>query len=360
MTPTATSLLDHLPLHAGDLEQRKELAGFTEADATRLAAAWHALEPIVDGLAADYVARLRATPGIGPQLAAFVSPAAMKRNVVRFVSQLFGGRYEGDYASTRLQLGFAHRRVGLEARFFLAALHRLHVELRRLIGSRLADPVEAARTAAALERLLLLDQSLIFDAYEHRLAAEARREHQRALSYAGRLEREVAARTAELERLSRTDPLTALHNRRALRAELDRELNRARRQSRPLSALYIDVDDFKRLNDREGHARGDEALVAVARALTDTLRTVDVAARLGGDEFCVLLPDTDRAHALIVAGRLADAVRARCPLTVSVGAATLEDGDAADPEALLRRADAEMYRNKRRAPPAPVPLRPTG
>lgn len=360
MSPTRTSLLDHLPLHGGDLEQRRALAGLTEADAARLAAVWPALEPVVDGLAAEYVARLRATAGVGSQLAEFVSPAAMKRNVVRFVSQLFGGRYDGNYASTRLQLGFAHRRVGLEARFFLAALHRLHVELRRLIGSRLADPVEAGRTAAALERLLLFDQSLIFDAYEHRLAAEARREHRRALSYAGRLEREVAARTAELERLTRTDSLTALHNRRALLAELEREVNRARRQSRPLSALYIDVDDFKRLNDREGHARGDEALIAVAGALTATLRTVDVAARLGGDEFCVLLPDTDRAHALIVAERLADAVRASCRLTVSIGAATVEDGDATDPEALLRRADAEMYREKRRTRLAPIPLRLTG
>ena len=350
MVSASESLLEQLPLRGFELDQRKALAGLSDPDAARLARVWPVVQPAVAALVDDYLRWLAAAPEIGPRIADATTPARMRRNLTRFVASMFRGPYDSTYASTRLRLGFVHRRVGLAARYFIAALHRLHVELRRVLAERVADRDEATRAAEALERVLLFDQSLVFDAYEHRLAAEARREHNRALRYAGRLEAQVAARTRALEQLSRTDPLTGLRNRRAFLEELGREVSRARRQRRPLAALYVDVNDFKRLNDREGHARGDEALAAVASTLAGALRGVDVTARLGGDEFCVLLPDTDGERALQVAERLRELVRVGCPVTISIGTATFEDRDATEPEALLRRADAEMYRDKRRRP----------
>ena len=350
MDATHKSLLEHLPLQHREIERRESLAGITAGDAECLAGCWPAVQPEADALVSACLRRQCATPEVAAFTTASATPGRMRCEVTRFVESLFCGRHDGGYASSRLRIGFVHRRIGLPARYFLAALHHLHVDLRRVIAARTPDPALAARGIEALERQLLFDQSLILDAYEHRLAAEARREHNRALRYAASLEAQVAARTRELEQLSRTDALTGLRNRRAFDDELAREISRARRQHRPLAALYVDVNDFKALNDREGHARGDEALTAVAAAIVGTLRQIDIAARLGGDEFCILLPDCDGRQATAVAERLRDRVRRSCPVTVSIGTAVLEAADLATPEALLERADAAMYRDKRRRP----------
>lgn len=350
MSSTPKSLLEHLPLHASEIERRKTLAGVTAADAECLARCWPAVRPDADALVAAHLRRQLDTPETAGLVAETALRDRLRREFRSFLETLFGGNYDASYASSRLRIGFVHRRIGLPARHFLAALHHLHVDLRQIIVARVRDAGEAAGAVAALERVLLFDESLIFDAYEHRLAAEARREHSRALRYASNLEAQVAARTRELEQLSRTDALTGLRNRRAFREELTREISRARRQRRPLAALYFDVDDFKGLNDREGHARGDEALVGVAAALAAALREFDIAARLGGDEFCLLLPDTDLPRAAVVAGRLRERIRVTCPVTVSIGAAVLEEGDFSDPDALIARADAAMYLDKGRKP----------
>ncbi len=348
MSSSSKSLLEQLPLHDLALERREALAGILAEDSAALADCWPAIRTEANALAGACLRRQLESPEVAAYVPHTATPAKMQRDMSRFVESVFCGRHDSDNASGRLRVGFVHRRIGLPARYFLAALHHLQVNLRRTIAARLEDPGAVERAVAALERRLLFDESLIIDAYEHRLAAEARREHNRALRYASSLEAEVAARTRELEQLSRTDPLTGLRNRRAFLDELARELSRARRQRRPLAALYLDVDDFKALNDRDGHGRGDEALAAVAAALTASLREIDVAARLGGDEFCVLLPDTDLRQAAAVAARLRARVRTTCPLTISVGVATLRDADRAHPDRLIRRADAAMYRDKRR------------
>lgn len=93
--------------------------------------------------------------------------------------------------------------------------------------------------------------------------------------------------------ISHTDPLTGLYNRRHLESALEYEIKRARRKDYPLGLIFVDLDYFKKINDRFGHARGDQVLVQTAEILVESLREMDIACRLGGEEFVILLPDTN-------------------------------------------------------------------
>ena len=167
--------------------------------------------------------------------------------------------------------------------------------------------------------------------------------------------KDVNARLAELltgaEKLARTDPLTGLPNRRAFLERLADELARARRNQSPVCIAYLDVDNFKNLNDQKGHIEGDEFLKHVAEAIKDTVRETDVAARLGGDEFAVLFTDAKRIAVDPLAHRLLARMRAlgeRYPgldLGASVGMAWFESAPDG-PELLLQRADGAMYQAK--------------
>jgi diguanylate cyclase (GGDEF)-like protein len=150
----------------------------------------------------------------------------------------------------------------------------------------------------------------------------------------------------ELVRLARTDGLTGLYNQRHLYVVLEAEINRARRQGRPLALLLIDVDEFKRYNDRFGHLAGDAALARLASCLKQACRRdTDSAFRFGGDEFILVLPEADLGIAAGVADRVRSLLRDEgIGLTVSAGAAGLREGQ--DLQALIREADAAMYREK--------------
>jgi diguanylate cyclase (GGDEF)-like protein len=149
------------------------------------------------------------------------------------------------------------------------------------------------------------------------------------------------------------DPLTGLANRRALDQRLSAEIARARRERRPLSAIVLDIDHFKRVNDSLGHAAGDEVLVHLAHILRAELRGADLAARSGGEEFCLLLPGIAAEDAWWVAERIRQRVADNptvlesgeaVPVTVSLGIAALGEDD--DRDSLLARADQAMYRAK--------------
>lgn len=150
--------------------------------------------------------------------------------------------------------------------------------------------------------------------------------------------------------LARTDQLTGLMNGRAFRELADRELMRARRVGHSVTLLYLDLDNFKNVNDRRGHAAGDELLGAFARVLESVVRATDLVGRLGGDEFVVLLPDTSAQQGSLVAAKINQAISAderfaRDGVSASVGAAT-SGGITADLEDLVAAADTAMYEAK--------------
>jgi len=163
-------------------------------------------------------------------------------------------------------------------------------------------------------------------------------------------ERELMNLNTQLEALSQRDPLTQLFNRRYLLDRIDLELARVRR-GHSAALLMIDLDQFKRVNDRFGHLRGDDLLKRVADAIVQSVRATDVAGRYGGDEFAVLLSDTETGQAEIAAERLVKSIRDTAQraepdeaVTASIGFAVALGDD--DSRSLLRRADQNSYRAK--------------
>jgi diguanylate cyclase (GGDEF)-like protein len=172
----------------------------------------------------------------------------------------------------------------------------------------------------------------------------------------GRLEKTLNRLTELEERLKYMafhDPLTDLANRTLFTDRVRQALLRVRRQSRPMAVLFVDVDDFKLINDSLGHGAGDQLLVSVADRLARCLRPPDTACRLGGDEFAILLEDMRSGRdAVIVAERIMAALREPILLQdrevfvhISIGIATSDSG-ADDVEEFLRNADLAMYMAK--------------
>ncbi|MCA1630315.1 MAG: diguanylate cyclase [Acidobacteria bacterium] len=158
-------------------------------------------------------------------------------------------------------------------------------------------------------------------------------------------------RSHEHEReLARTDELTGATNRRSFFEAAQSEINRARRHRHPFTVAYIDVDNFKELNDRGGHAAGDALLREVTRAIKANVREIDMVARLGGDEFVVLLPETDEAASRAVVSRVRKclddlAARRGWQVTFSIGVVTWTTPPRTV-DTMIRQADDTMYEVK--------------
>lgn len=253
-------------------------------------------------------------------------------------------------ADDTVQLALA---IGLASALLASALawlaaRRLSVDLYALADA--ASAVEAGHPGSDIpamqssREVQQLSQSLGRMTHHLLAAREAMEEKVRLRT----LELEAANRALDLQ--ARTDALTGLLNRRGFETQMAFAVALARRISRPLSLITVDVDHFKRVNDTYGHEAGDEVLRRLARTLESRLRGSDVVARLGGEEFVALLPDTDLNGAQSIAQALVTAMAEQQDpvvgtITVSAGVATMrgaEDNGAA----MLRRGDAALYEAK--------------
>lgn len=168
------------------------------------------------------------------------------------------------------------------------------------------------------------------------------------LNIIGRLARPRIADPEIIEQLYRdatTDPLTGLANRRHYRERLANEITRSKRYQKPFVIALFDVDNFKKINDTQGHGVGDGVLQKIARIIREAIRTSDLGARWGGEEFVVLMPETPKRGAVAVAERIRERVAEQVNVTLSGGLAAFP-GDGTDERDLFIFADRALYRAK--------------
>lgn len=160
-------------------------------------------------------------------------------------------------------------------------------------------------------------------------------------------------KTEELKKLSITDPLTGIFNRRYLNRRLSEEITRYNRYKHPFSFMMLDLDKFKEYNDTFGHVAGDDLIRTLANVIERSLRAIDIAARFGGDEFVAIFPQTPKSDAIQICGRLKDQIdvtlnelNVEMPLSISMGLATYPD-DASSIMELIERTDQALYLAKK-------------
>jgi len=163
--------------------------------------------------------------------------------------------------------------------------------------------------------------------------------------------RELEESRKALAELATTDALTQLKNRRLFYAQAEQNLADCRRNERDMSLLVLDIDHFKKVNDTHGHHAGDEVLIRIARLLTRMVRAVDTVARFGGEEFAVLMPETNKLGAAVLAERIRSAIEKEVivieghtiPVTASLGIATLAAEQVESIDQMLSIADRRLY-----------------
>ncbi|WP_348268191.1 diguanylate cyclase [Edaphobacter paludis] len=225
--------------------------------------------------------------------------------------------------------------------------------LEVMVGDQILESEEQIRGANGEIRSLRSFKFPCYDSAGNILLAGVAVDVSEEVAHMAELERyhrELEEANNRLRKLAVTDELTGLRNRRAFEERLVMEFSMARRRKRELAVLLLDVDDFKKVNDRWGHAAGDEVLRRLGRILQTTVRLPDLPARYGGEEFAVLLPESGQESALGLARRVMERVASErwdnAPLTISIGMAALNDSSM-DGFQLVEMADEALYAAKR-------------
>ncbi len=245
------------------------------------------------------------------------------------------------------ELGRMLRASQQQERHLTATIEQLSAALTRVATGDFSVQVERDYSGDPADVLAFLVNNTILELGEFVAGAQRRAAEDRR-----RLEQLVEERTAELKVLATTDALTGTLNRRRFFEEAEEERARSARYKHPLSLAMLDLDHFKAINDRFGHAVGDEALQRAAAVMRRVVRRQDRVGRYGGEEFGVLFPETGLDEALSVAERLRREIASeeihageeRVELRVSCGVAAWRPDESID--ATLRRADAALYQAK--------------
>lgn len=267
----------------------------------------------------------------------------------RYILDLFSGQLDLAYVNHRLRIGLVHKQLGVEPKLYLSAVNTLKGLLVENIFSQLPHEPDRIATLHALEKLFIFDMTLVFETYIGSLVSDVESSRDKTEKYANALEK----RTQELEALSRTDALTGLLSARYLQETLMRSLRSCQCRAEPLVVVYLDIDNFKQINDTHGHLRGDEVLRIVGSCISKCSRMEDWCFRYGGDEFCLILPNCNEEDAKeVYLKRLTHLLAEHLEdVTLSIGLVQTGPLQFDEGNNLIRLADERMYAEKKARKP---------
>jgi len=344
---TDKSLLEQMQISDVEILRRMELLELKQSELEILANLKFFIEENVDPIVEAFYAKQTEIDEISLLIGDADTLARLRAAQRKYVIDLFSGSYDSEYVNNRLRIGLVHKRIGVEPKLYLSAIKTLKEIISQVLRKHLDISERLTATLNALDKLLYFDTTLVFDTYIDSLVGEIETEKRRTELYARSLEDKVAERTRQLEEQTKLDPLTNIYNRRAMEDILNREISMVKRRDTSMSLIYFDVDNFKEINDKYGHLKGDEVLKIVGECLRKCIRETDVPCRYGGDEFCILLPDCNIEMAMKVCEKLMNDFGRRCPdFYLSMGIAETGNGEYIDSDELIKRADEKMYQAK--------------
>lgn len=350
MSRVNKTILEQMRISDAEIEDRMGLLGLNADNLNQLVKYKSLIEEHIDLIVDEFYERQTSIDEIALLIGDSDTLQRLRTAQRKYIIDLFSGVYDAEYVNNRLRIGMVHKRIGVEPKLYLSAIQSLKTLIFGILttnGNR-KDDIEA--TLQTLDRLLYFDTTLMFDTYIESLVGEIENAKKRTEAYAKSLEKKVAERTHQLERLAKLDPLTNIYNRREMQDVLRRELAVAKRRKTRLSIAYFDIDKFKQINDKHGHIKGDEVLKYIGHILLNDIRESDIPCRYGGDEFCVILPECDIENATKVCKKIIKIFIQKYPdFSLSIGIAETGSESFADVDVLIRNADEMMYKAKKTA-----------
>lgn len=339
----AESLCDQLRITPEELKSRLAFLSFSEEDRQNLNAIGQVIRLHVDEMIAVFYDHLNRFE----ELRAILSePGLMERLKIKqreYLLTLGQSADAMDYAERRLRIGCVHERVGLKQKWYLGAYSALFRVIAAQLAAQYAGEVRRlVSLILTVDKLLRFDEIFVVDTYYHTTTQRLAESLQ-----------ELNTAHHQLIEISRLDPLTQVNNRRSLMEMLELEVLRCRRYRHPLAVLFLDIDRFKAVNDRYGHALGDKVLQRIVQVAGSVIRPPDIFGRYGGEEFVIGLVECDLEGAQPIAERIRLAIERSAltwegqmiSVTVSIGIAVLTP-DIESAETLIGRADRALYEAK--------------
>jgi len=348
MRRTDTTLLEQMQISDVEIANRKELLGLNRDALNILSSHKLLIEGNIDIIVDEFYEKQTDIEEISLLIGDADTLMRLRNAQRKYVIDLFSGDYDGEYVNNRLRIGMVHKRIGVEPKLYLSAVKTLKEIIVKVLKNNIKQNETLEAVLDALDNLFYFDTTLVFDTYIDSLVGEIESAKRKTEAYAHSLEEKVAERTQQLEEQARLDPLTNVYNQRAMQDMLKRELSVAKRRESELSLIYFDVDNFKKINDTQGHIKGDEVLNYIGQTLLGNIREVDVACRHGGDEFCIILPECSLENAKGICEKIITEFTKRYPdFSLSMGISGIESGKPIDSEILIKNADEKMYLAKK-------------
>ncbi|MEH6405067.1 MAG: GGDEF domain-containing protein [Sneathiella sp.] len=346
----ASKLIDQMGFSSGEIARRLHLLNFTSEDAVIIKKALPFIEHSLQSIIEEYYDYQLNDPEMAVIIGDADTLARLKGYLSHYVTSLFAGVYDEDYVNTRLRVGKVHKRLDVRPKIYIKAFSKLQSLLEQEIeASCFVEDAEVIKSS--LQKILLFDAELVFDAYVETYLTEMQSATLEVEKYASGVGIKIDNMFHRLYERSQKDNLTGLHNRRSLYDFLKRECRVAERHHLSFVLVYMDLNGFKAINDVHGHQAGDSVLAQVGKSMLACTRAVDIAARYGGDEFCLVLPRSSLADVDVALTRLTKDFDENCryPVTFSMGVVQVGPTKFEEPEELIRIADLLMYEAKQRA-----------